>query len=96
MEMCDEKNLVLHDFAEIVERLPMIKINLEKKSLSEGFVELQNHENVKFKMYLQGYHKRCNHHWRPEDIRRVGLGKGAFKGFNTGGLLWGERGCGKS
>jgi hypothetical protein len=47
-------------------------------------------------MFLQGYHKRCNHHWRPEDIRRVGLAKGAFKGFNTGGLLWGEKGCGKS
>ena len=29
-------------------------------------------------------------------MRRVGVAKGAFKGFNTGGLLWGERGCGKS
>ena len=29
-------------------------------------------------------------------MRTVGVGKGAFKGFNTGGLLWGERGCGKS
>jgi hypothetical protein len=47
-------------------------------------------------MYLQGYQKKCNHHWRPEDIRRVGLGQGSFKGFNTGGILWGERGCGKS
>lgn len=24
------------------------------------------------------------------------MNKGAFKGFNTGGLLWGEKGCGKS
>ena len=47
-------------------------------------------------MYTRGYHKTCCHHWRPEDIRRVGLGRGAFKGFNTGGLLWGERGSGKS
>ena len=45
---------------------------------------------------MAGYHKRCYHHWRPEDIRRVGVDKGAFKGFNTGGLLWGERGSGKS
>jgi hypothetical protein len=47
-------------------------------------------------LYLASYHKRCYHHWRPEDVRRVGLDKGAFKGFNTGGLLWGERGSGKS
>jgi hypothetical protein len=47
-------------------------------------------------MYLQGYHKKCYHHWRPEDMRRVGLAEGGFKGFNTGGLLWGEQGCGKS
>jgi hypothetical protein len=74
----------------------MIKVNLEKKSLSAENVDLQERDVVKYKMYLQGYHKRCYHHWRPEDIRRVGLAKGAFKGFNTGGLLWGERGCGKS
>jgi len=47
-------------------------------------------------MYMRGYHKKCYHHWRPEDLRRVGLDSGMFKGFNTGGLLWGERGCGKS
>ena len=47
-------------------------------------------------MYLNAYHKKCYHHWRPEDIRRVELGKGEFKGFNTGGLLCGEKGCGKS
>jgi len=29
-------------------------------------------------------------------MRSVGLNGGAFKGFNTGGLLWGERGSGKS
>lgn len=96
MDMCAESNLVLHDFAEVAERLPMVQINLEKKNLSSGFVELQGRENIKYKMYLQGYQKKCNHHWRPEDIRRVGLAKGGFKGFNTGGLLWGERGCGKS
>ena len=47
-------------------------------------------------MFMAQYHKRCYHHWRPEDVRRVGVAKGAFKGFNTGGLLWGEKGCGKS
>jgi len=47
-------------------------------------------------LYLKGYHKKCYHHWRPVDIRRVGLEKGMFKGLNTGGLLWGEKGSGKS
>jgi small subunit ribosomal protein S29 len=47
-------------------------------------------------MYFNAYHKKCYHHWRPDDIRRVGLDKGLFKGFNTGGLLWGNKGCGKS
>lgn len=95
-ETCDQQEIVLHDFSEVAERLPMIKVNLEKKNLSAENVDLQERDVVKYKMYLQGYHKRCYHHWRPEDIRRVGLAKGAFKGFNTGGLLWGERGCGKS
>lgn len=45
-------------------------------------------------MYTEGYHKICYHHWRPEDIRRVSLPR--FKGVNTGLLLWGPRGCGKS
>ena len=45
-------------------------------------------------MYLSGYHKFCNHHWRPEEIRSVTFDR--FKGNNTGCLLWGERGCGKS
>lgn len=58
---------------------------------------MQKHDCINYKMYLRGYHKNCYHHWRPDDIRRVGLGKGSFKGsINTGGLLWGEKGCGKS
>lgn len=96
MDKCDEKKVYLHDFAEMVERLPILHLELEKKSLSGEFVELQSRERIKYKLYLTGYHKKCYHHWRPEDIRRVGLAKGLFKGCNTGGLLWGERGCGKS
>lgn len=45
---------------------------------------------------MSGYHKKCVHHWRPLDIRRVALKNGQFKGLNTGGLLWGEQGTGKS
>lgn len=94
--MCDEHQLKLHDFSEVPERLPMITIDLEKKNLGAGFQDYQSKDLIRYKMYLQGYHKKCYHHWRPEDIRRVGLGAGSFKGFNTGGLLWGEKGSGKS
>lgn len=96
MDMCNEKNLVLHDFSEFVQYMPIMKLELSKSTLSGEYADLQKSDKIQYKMYLRGYHKRCYHHWRPEDIRRVGLGKGAFKGFNTGGLLWGERGCGKS
>jgi hypothetical protein len=44
---------------------------------------------------MKGYHKFCYHHWRPEDNRMVSLHE-RFKGNNTGMLLWGEHGCGKS
>jgi hypothetical protein len=44
---------------------------------------------------MKGYHKFCCHHWRPNDVRVVSLNN-RFKGNNTGVLLWGEKGCGKS
>ena len=96
MDICDEKKLVVHDFAEIMEHLGMLKLTLKKADLEEPYHALQKQDEITYKLYLRGYHKKCHHHWRPEDIRRVGLGTGAFKGFNTGGLLWGESGSGKS
>ena len=42
----------------------------------------------------QGYHKFCNHLWRPYEIRSSSNFR--FKGNNTGALFWGERGTGKS
>ena len=94
--MCKQHNIVLHDFPEIVQRLPFLKLTLNKSELGPEYQSLQTREVIEYKMYLRGYHKKCNHHWRPEDIRRVGLDQGLFKGFNTGGLLWGQRGSGKS
>jgi len=70
-----------------------LKLKLEKKDLSV-LSELQGPEVIEYKMYLQNYHKFCKHHWRPDEIRRSSFAK--FKGNNTGALLWGERGCGKS
>ena len=39
-DKCEENDIVLHDFAEIVERLPMLKINLDKKHLSVEYSDL--------------------------------------------------------
>ena len=80
-------------FAEICEVIPCLKLNLLKQDLGV-LADLQVRDQLDYKLYLQGYHKFCNHHWRPEDIRRVSFSR--FKGNNTGLLLWGERGCGKS
>lgn len=82
-----------HDFSEIIEALPVIKLKLKKSDLG-SMADLQGKDVVDYKLYMQGYHKFCYHHWRPEDIRRASLPR--FKGANTGVLLWGEQGCGKS
>jgi hypothetical protein len=34
MKMCDQHNLIIHDFPEICERLSMMTLNLEKKHLN--------------------------------------------------------------
>ena len=73
--------------------MPLIQIDLEKKDLGE-FSDLQKNEVHNYKLYASGYHKICYHQWRPEDIRRITLPR--FKGNNSGLMLWGERGCGKS
>lgn len=39
-DICYEQSLILHDFSEVPERLPMIKINLEKKNLSPENADL--------------------------------------------------------
>lgn len=96
MEVCGENNWELHDFKEIFEKVRQIKLVLKKSDLSEAYQMRQSRDEVVYKLYFSAYHKKCYHHWRPEDIRRVGLDKGMFKGFNTGGMLWGIQGSGKS
>ena len=87
------KDTKVRTFAEICEHLPILKFKLPKSNLAT-LSDLQAHDVVDYKLYLSGYHKFCYHHWRPEDIRSVSLNR--FKGNNTGCLLWGDRGCGKS
>lgn len=39
MDKCDEKGVMLHDMAEMLERLQMIKFKLNKSDLSEDMQE---------------------------------------------------------
>jgi hypothetical protein len=91
----EEKKLKPLGFNELIENLPSpVNLKLNKADLPGEFASLQVNEVHDYKMYLKGYHKRCNYNWRPEDIRRVSLEH--FKGLNSGALLWGPKGCGKS
>lgn len=73
--------------------MQMVIINLDKSLLGEA-ANYQKNDIHHYKLYLSAYHKICYGLWRPEDMRRSSLPK--FKGINSGLLLWGERGCGKS
>ena len=73
--------------------MPLVIIELEKSLLGQA-ADHQKNEIHHYKLYLSAYHKICNGLWRPEDMRRVSLPR--FKGGNSGLLLWGQRGCGKS
>lgn len=96
MNLSQEKKLAFHDFPDIVEHLRTMTLKLNQNDLEPKFQNPDLRKEVDYKVYLTGYHKKCNHHWRPLDMRRVALGQGMFKGFNTGGLLWGDKGTGKS
>lgn len=67
-----EKKLNPQKMGEIIENMPLVVINLEKKNLGSA-ADLQRNEVHQYKLYLSGYHKLCYGLWRPEDIRRVSL-----------------------
>jgi hypothetical protein len=79
--------------SEIIEHLHILTLSLPKVALGPHS-DMQSHEVIKYKFYLNAYHKVCNYNWRPEDLRKVALS--GFKGSNSGALLYGPRGCGKS
>lgn len=89
-----EKKLNPQKLGEIIEHMPLVVLDLERKNLTGSAVELQKNDVHHYKLYLSGYHKICTGLWRPEDMRRVSLPR--FKGGNSGLLLWGDRGAGKS
>ena len=54
----------VRSFAEICEHVPVLELKLRKSQLGD-LTELQTHETIDYKLYLQGYHKFCYHHWKP-------------------------------
>jgi len=88
-----DKKLNPQKISEIIENAPCITIDLDKKYLGSA-ADLQKNDVHQYKLLFSAYHKICYGLWRPEDIRRVSLPN--FKGANSGVLLWGNRGTGKS
>ena len=56
----------VRSFAEICEAMPSLVLKLNKADLGE-LSDMQKQETINYKLYLQGYHKFCNHMWKPED-----------------------------
>jgi len=52
-----------------------------------------NKSIVQFTLHLTDFYENCKMQWRPKDHREILY---SFKGFNTGALLYGEGGNGKS
>lgn len=89
-----EKKLNPQKLGEIIEHCKVINIDLDKKLLPGDIAQLQKNEVHQYKLLLSAYHKICYGLWRPEEMRRVSLPR--FKGANSGLMLWGNRGVGKS
>lgn len=89
-----EKKLNPQKLGEIIEHCKVISIDLDKKLLPGEIAQLQKNEVHQYKLLLSAYHKICYGLWRPEEMRRVSLPR--FKGANSGLMLWGNRGVGKS
>ena len=97
-EITKEK-LVPLTLAEIIITLPIIELKLDYKELKDVLkadeISKKYADTVQnYKLNLKAYHKFCDHLWRPEETRKYSFPR--FKGFNTGALLWGPRGVGKS
>lgn len=88
-------------FDEIINAFKIFKFNLDYADIRaycevKGYKlcdKIANRKAVNFTLHLTDYYENCKMQWRPKDHRDI-LSK--FKGFNTGALLYGEGGCGKS
>jgi hypothetical protein len=95
IDLFESKEIKLRELKDVIELKRVLEVNLEKADLDHLAEHSDlSHDSKKYKIYLQGHQKFCYHFWRPEDMREYSLQ--SFKGFNTGGLIWGRSGSGKS
>jgi len=88
-------------FDEIINAFKIFKFNLDYADIKafceyKGYRlcdEIAQRTQVQFTLHLTNYYENCKMQWRPKDHREILSG---FKGFNTGALLYGEGGNGKS
>lgn len=88
-------------FDEIINAFKILKFNLDYSDI-KAFCEIKGYKlcdeiamrkPVQFTLHLTDYYENCKMQWRPKDHREI---LSTFKGFNTGALLHGEGGNGKS
>ena len=88
-------------FDEIINAFKVFKFELDYSDIKaycevKGYKlcdEIANRKSVQFTLHLTDYYENCKMQWRPKDHREI---LSTFKGFNTGALLFGEGGNGKS
>ena len=93
---CEEHGIFPTELSQVIHYLRMATFHLRKADLGpySEFPKMFDEER-EYKLYLSGHHKFCFHNWRPKEMRDYAPAE-RFKGFNTGALLYGLRGAGKS
>lgn len=88
-------------FDEIINAFKVFKFELDYSEI-KAYCEFKNYKlsdeiakknKINFTLHLTDYYENCKMQWRPKDHREI---LSTFKGFNTGALLYGEGGNGKS
>lgn len=97
-EITKEK-IVPINMSEILITLHKVEFNLDYADLKDVLKAEEVPKDLKdgkfkYALLVKQLQKRCDHLWRPRDATKFSYTD--FKGFNTGALLWGERGRGKS
>ena len=76
-------------FQDVIDFADSEKIPIDPKILEKWISK----KTSKFCLHLTSFYELCTYQWRPESHRTLIKD---FKGFNSGALLYGEAGCGKS
>ena len=90
-EIVDEVKTIefILPFQDIIDFAENMKIPINPEILAKW----RQKKTSKFVLHLTSFYELCTYQWRPESHRTLIKD---FKGFNSGCLLTGEAGCGKS